>query len=140
MCQLRARLGGDGERAIEDCDSAVVWDSHPCRAVVVSIAEHAVDGPVIGQPFERVSPVGIKFDTRADDEVLDGARCKQVASAAKRSGARANVHSDAREIVPNDFALAGVEPGADLDVHLPEALDQLAPAANRPRGTVEAGE
>jgi hypothetical protein len=68
--------------------------------------------------------------------VLDTRTWLAPASAATR----ADVDGDAADIVADHFALAGMQPGSDLDAERLDFLDDGAGATNATRGTVESRE
>jgi hypothetical protein len=58
----------------------------------------------------------------AGNKVLDSARYQDLARAGERGHASANVNSDTADIVADHFALASMQPGADLDAERPDFI------------------
>src|SRR3954451_23691815 len=57
----------------------------------------------------------IELDTRADDQVLHGGGDEDLSGSGGGRNPLADVDGDAGDVIAPDFALTGVEAGADLD-------------------------
>ena len=78
---------------------------------------------------------------RADDEVADGAADEHLAWCGEAADARADVHREAADVVTGEqFAFAGVQAGANLQVEVADPVADRGRAADRAAGTVEHGE
>ena len=68
--------------------------------------------PLAGDALELLGAAVRKRDTRADDEVLDGARDEHLVRAGERADPRADVDGHAADVVADELALAGVQAGS----------------------------
>src|SRR4029077_4747468 len=73
------------------------------------------------------------------DEVLDGARDKDLARLSGLHHARGDVQGDSARAAVADLALPRVKPGPDSEAKLQELIADLERAPDRARGAVEDG-
>src|SRR5471030_2856068 len=76
----------------------------------------------------------------AGHEILYCARDQNLASTGKRRDARTDMDGDAANIVAHHFALAGMEPGANVDAERSDFLGNSTGATNATRRPIEGGE
>ena len=103
-------------------------------------SRHRVESPFAGDALERVGAPLLEAETRAGNEVLDGAGHEDLACSGERGDAGADVHGDAADLVSDDLALARMQPRADLDAEGTDAFADRLGAADGPGRTVERGE
>jgi hypothetical protein len=95
------------------------------------------DPPLARDAFQSFRSAIREAQARASDQILDGARHQNLAGGGEGGDAGADVDGDAADVVADHFALAGVEPGSDLDAERRDFLGDRAGATNAARGTVE---
>ena len=79
-------------------------------------------------------------EARADYEVLHGARDDDLARLGERGNPGADVYGDAADVVSDQLALAGVNPGAQCQAEPILIGDRGASAPDRAGRTIERGE
>lgn len=82
----------------------------------------------------------LEAQTRSGNQVLDRARHEHVTRPRQRRDPSTDVHRDATELVTDNLALAGVNPGADVETETSNGLDDRTRSAGGPGRTVERGE
>jgi hypothetical protein len=82
----------------------------------------------------------LKAGARADDQVTHGARDEDFPRAGLAEDPRRDVYGDPADVVVPQFALAGVDAGADLDTQCLDVGAQRLGAADGLRGAVERSE
>ena len=95
---------------------------------------------VPGTPRSSTLPRSSKARARADDQVTHGARDQDVAGAGLAEDPRRDVYRDPADVAVQQFALAGVDAGADLDAQCLGLSAQRLGAADGLRRAVERGE
>ena len=95
---------------------------------------------VPGTPRNSTLPRSSKAGARADDQVTHGARDEDFAGAGLAEDARRDVYGDPADVVVEQFALAGVDAGADLDAQRLGIRAQRLGAADGLRRAVERDE
>src|SRR5919197_3887134 len=85
-----------------------------------------IEPPRAGDALQLVLAALLEVDPGAGDEVANGARDEHLARPGERRHARAGVHGDPAHLPVRQLALAGVEPGAQLE---PEAAHAVADRA-----------
>lgn len=70
-------------------------------------------------------------------QVLHGTGHQDLARTRERGDSGADVNGNAAHLIPHDLALAGMEPGADVDPERPDVVGDRAGAADTARRTVE---
>jgi hypothetical protein len=73
-------------------------------------------------------------------QVLNRARHKHLACTGQCRHARADVHGNAADVIADRFALAGMQPGANLNAERPDFVGDGASAAHAACRTVESGQ
>src|SRR5206468_12556515 len=96
--------------------------------------------PLAGDALELREAAVLDLHPRAGDGVLHGARDQQLARLRLSGDTRADVHRDSADLRLEHFALACMQPRANPEVELRQALPDVAGAADRARGSVEGGE
>src|SRR6266581_4701649 len=96
--------------------------------------------PLAGYALQRMDAALLEGQARAGHEVLHGVRDEHFAGLRQRRDARADVDSDAAKLRPHHLALAGMEPGADLEPEAPDAVADRARGAYTPSRPVEGRE
>jgi hypothetical protein len=96
--------------------------------------------PFAGDTLERLNAAVTETQPGAGDQVLYGARYKNLACTGKRRNARADVNGDAADIISDHLAFAGMEPGTNLDTERLDFLGNRTRAANPASRTVKGSE
>jgi hypothetical protein len=96
--------------------------------------------PLAGDPLELVLATFLESEVRPCDEVFDGRGHEHFAGPGPRRNACADVEREPRKPFIDRLALAGVQPGSQLEPEAPRTLPNRGGAANRPNGTVESGQ
>src|SRR5262249_58605905 len=99
-----------------------------------------VEAPLPGHALQLVRATVLELDARARDEVLDRLRDEHLSARREAGHAGADVHRQPGELLPHALALARVDPRADLEPQVWNALDDLAGARDRACRPVEARE
>src|SRR5207237_6603413 len=79
-------------------------------------------------------------DSRAHHEILDGARHEHLVGARERADASADIDGHPRDVVSNEFALASVQPGAQLYAQSAHGVRNGPSAADPACGAIERGQ
>src|SRR5689334_7153280 len=82
----------------------------------------------------------LELDSRAGDEVFHRAGNKHLSRFGEGRDPRADVDCDSAGLAVHEFALAGMQTRAYLQVEVADALADSEGAADRPRRAVEGGE
>src|SRR5439155_14615863 len=82
----------------------------------------------------------LELDTRAGNQVLDGARNEHLARLGEGGDARPDVNGDAARFAVNELALAAVQPSAYVQVEGADGLLDREGAVDSPCRAVEGGE
>ena len=93
---------------------------------VLGLADRVGDGHAVsaysshssGTPLSSWRPRRVELEPRPGGQVLDGPRDPHLARAGETRDARADVHTDAADVVATSLQLAGVDAGPDLQVEL----------------------
>src|SRR3954453_2306986 len=93
--------------------------------------------PFAGDALEWTTAAAAEAQAGTGHQILHGARYQNLARAGQRGDARTDVNGDAADIVADHFALAGMQPGADLDADRPDFVGDRAGTANAARWTVK---
>src|SRR6266496_2083359 len=99
-----------------------------------------IKSPAIGQALQLVLADVLERQSAPGDEVLDRLGHQDFGGAGQTAHAGSDVDGDASDLAVNDIALAGVDPGADLDSKWPYRIDNCPGAADRPRWPIERSE
>src|SRR3984893_17144631 len=96
--------------------------------------------PVIGDALEAVRATIDELETGGRDEISCGAGDEHLVWASHSGDAGADMHGNADHAVTYHFALAGVQPGANLKSQRAYPFAHGTRATYRPGGAVESGE
>src|SRR2546423_13682646 len=99
-----------------------------------------IEPPRPGDALQLVLAALLEGDPGAGDEVAHRARDEHLARACEGGDARAGVEGGPAHLPVRDLALAGVEPGAELEPEAAHAVPDRAGGADRSRRPVEGGE
>src|SRR5919106_2682415 len=136
-------------RAFRTCAeswSPRIEESVPCRRPIglrtastmsASGIGDSIDRPCARNALELLGAAGLEDDPRACDEVLHGAGHEDLAGARVCRDARADDHGQARRLPIDELALAGMDPGAQLQAQRLRLQDDRPRARDRPGGAVE---
>ena len=100
-------------------------------------AFYGVNLPVAWNSLECLAAAICKAQTGASHQVFDSSRHQHFASPGKRSHSGTNVNRNATDIVAHHFALAGVQPCANINSEWVYFLGNSAGAADAARRTIE---
>src|SRR5215211_1063005 len=96
-----------------------------------------VEPPLARDALQFVHSTLLELDSRARDQVLDGAGHENLAGAGGSGYARSDVDRNPRYLSVLQLALACVNAGADREIELAECVDDRASACDRTRRAVE---
>src|SRR5439155_22049992 len=94
----------------------------------------SIDSPGFRNAFEHVLSALAEGDSRARDEILDRARDEHLAAARERRDPRTDMRGDPGDRRAEHLALAGVQPGPDIEPELAHGIAYGACAADRSAG------
>jgi hypothetical protein len=93
-----------------------------------------IESPAIGHALQLVLADVLERQPAPGDEVFDGLGHQDFGGAGQAAHAGSDVDGDASDLAVNDIALAGVEPGADLDSEWSYRIGNRSGTADRPGG------
>src|SRR6266542_3488648 len=106
--------------------------------VLQPVSERPRTPPRLRNPLQLVSAAVFERDSGTGDEILDGAGDEHLAGPGERCDTRADVDGDAADLLVDKLALAGVQPGAHVEVEVPDPVAHCTGTANGARRPVEA--
>src|SRR5262245_42486742 len=120
----------------------IVWLSARRRMRSAGLGKRAngEETPVARNALEGGGAAVVELQPRAGHQVLDGLRDEHLPGGRLGRHPRPDRDRDAGDLLVDDLALAGVEPGAELEPQLGHRVPDRARAADRTRRPVEAGE
>jgi hypothetical protein len=96
-----------------------------------------VELPASRHPLQHVLTTVIELDTRANYEILDGARDKDFARGSQRTDSSGDVNGEAAQIVAPHLAFTGVETQAQLDIEGSGGVDDPLATTDGSSWTIE---
>ena len=134
----------DGELVLERAEHSDRAGRRPrrLRRVISSrlLLVHREQPPLARYSGERLAPAVLEADVRADDKVAHGPGHEHLGGLGQVGDAGADVDRDAGEVIAGELALAGVQPGADVELERAGGVHGGERAADRARRPVERGE
>src|SRR5829696_1600290 len=115
------------------------WTSPPPVAVTGS-SSHGEHPPLAGHTLQRVTTAVDEVDVGSVDEISHRARDKHLARTGEGGNPGADVHGDARQVVPAQLALTTVNAGPDLEPEVTGADRDRPGAVDRTSRSVEGGQ
>lgn len=96
--------------------------------------------PLTGHPAETVNAAILKAESRSRNEILHRARDQHLVGCRHRGHARPDMNGDATKFLSDHLALAGMQPGTDLNSERANSLANGGRAADGPRGAIGRGQ
>jgi hypothetical protein len=109
----------------------------------VSFLGSGLDGeeaPFSGDALERLEAALVEIEVGTDHEVLDRVRDENLARSGQGDHPGGDVDGQAPDVAGDEFALAGVEPGSDMDTDLAEFIADRTGTVDCPARTREGSE
>ena len=129
--EILARTAGDGEP---------VGSRRPAGRRRRALAAHRVEAPLAGTPLSSALPRSSNSSPEPATRSLTVLETSTSPGPADVGDPGADVDGDAADLPVEELALAGVEPGAELDAERLDGLPDRLRAADRARRPVEARE
>src|SRR5262245_14271633 len=109
----------------------------PCGLPASGSPSDGVDAPRARHPLQFMLAALLEHDARAGDEILHGLGDEHLAGACEARHAGTRRHRDPTQLSLDPLALAGVEPGTDLQPERANCLPDRQRALDRAAGAVE---
>ena len=100
-------------------------------------ASHRKESPFAGDAFEVCRAAGVECESRAGDEILDGAGDEDFSRLCLLGDSGADVNGDAADFPVDEFAFARVEAGADLKSETADEVGDRGRAVDSSRRAIE---